>query len=55
MFTFRGIYEMLNSDELFNKSIEVEVLKGFYQYIPKYKIGKRAYRKIRLSTFNDVK
>lgn len=51
MFTFREIYEMLNADHLFNGGMEVEVLKGFYQYIPAYRIDKKAYRKIRLNNY----
>lgn len=48
---FRELYEMLNADHLFNGGMEVEVLKGFYQYIPYYKVRKIGYREIRLSSY----
>ena len=51
---FREIYERLNSDHLFGKGMEVEVLKGFYQYIPLYKLSKIGYRKIRLDSYKQL-
>lgn len=52
---FRDIYEMLNSDQLFNKGMEIEVLKGFNQHIPSHRLDKRCYRRIRLSGYNKKK
>lgn len=52
---FREIYEMVNSDHLFNKGMEVEVLKGFNQYIPVYRLDKLGYRKIRLSNYENIR
>lgn len=51
---FREIYERLNSEHHFGKGIEIEVLKGFYQYIPKYKVSKLGYRYIRLSSYKSI-
>lgn len=51
---FRQIYEMINNDHHFGKGIEVEVLKGFYQYIPYYKVRKIGYRNIRLSSYKGI-
>lgn len=51
---FRQIYEMINIDHHFNAGIEVEVLKGFYQYIPIYKLSKIGYRKIRLDGYKQL-
>ena len=51
---FREIYEMINADHHFNKGMEVEVLKGYFQFIPAYRIDKKAYRKIRLSNYKNI-
>lgn len=45
---FGQLYTLLKSDHNFKKGIEVEVLYGFYQYIPLYKLKKIGYRQIRL-------
>ena len=55
MFTFREIYELLKSDEHFGAGMEVEVLKGFYYLIPSYRLDKKGYRKLRLSSYKPTK
>lgn len=52
---FSDIYMLLKSDEHFGKGMEVEVLKGFYQYLPIYALGKRGYRSIRLQSYKTNK
>lgn len=46
---------MLKSDEHFGKGVEVEILKGLYQYLPIYALGKRGYRSIRLQSYKNNK
>lgn len=52
---FSELYIMLNSEEHFNKGLEVEVLKGFYQKLPWYAFGKKGYRAIRLQSYKTNK
>lgn len=51
---FRDIYMMLNAEHHFGKGVEVEVLYGFYQHIPLYRIKKLGYREIRLSSYKQL-